>query len=136
MNIQIFEKQELLEIKDLKEELEKINTIIDKETSMLSVDKKIRGRVKNQMEKTQREYYLNEQLKAIQKELGEIDEGKDEVTIAKAINKAKMPKFAKEKCLSRAKKTEVYEPDVCRSHCSKKLFRLDDRNSLVNKNKN
>ena len=63
---------------------------------MLSVEKKIRGRVKNQMEKTQREYYLNEQLKAIQKEL-EIDEGKDELTlISKAIADAKMPKLAKE----------------------------------------
>ena len=66
LNIQIFEKQELLEILDLKQRLEKIHGIIEKEISMLSVEKKIRGRVKNQMEKTQREYYLNEQLKAIQ----------------------------------------------------------------------
>ena len=77
LNIQIFEKQELLEILDLKKRLEKIHQLIEKETSVLSVEKKIRGRVKNQMEKTQREYYLNEQFKAIQKELGEIDEGKD-----------------------------------------------------------
>ena len=70
LNIQIFEKQELLEIIDLKKKLEKIHSLIEKETSVLSVEKKIRGRVKNQMEKTQREYYLNEQLKAIQKELG------------------------------------------------------------------
>ena len=67
LNIQIFEKQELLEIIDLKKRLEKIHQIIEKEASVLSVEKKIRGRVKNQMEKTQREYYLNEQLKAIQK---------------------------------------------------------------------
>ena len=79
LNIQIFEKQELLEIVDLKKRLEKIHTFIEKETSVISVEKKIRGRVKNQMEKTQREYYLNEQLKAIQKELGEIEEGKDEL---------------------------------------------------------
>ena len=86
LNIQIFEKQELLEITDLKKRLEKIHSIIEKETSVLSVEKKIRGRVKNQMEKTQREYYLNEQLKAIQKELGEIDEGKDELSsLSKAI---------------------------------------------------
>ena len=105
LNIQIFEKQELLEITDLKKRLEKIHSFIEKETSVLSVEKKIRGRVKNQMEKTQREYYLNEQLKAIQKELGEIDEGKDELTsISKAINDAKMPKLAKEKCLSELKK--------------------------------
>jgi len=111
LNIQIFEKQELLEIIDLKKRLEKIHTLIEKETSLLSVEKKIRGRVKNQMEKTQREYYLNEQLKAIQKELGEIDEGKDELTsIAKAISDAKMPKLAKEKCLSELKKLKSMSP--------------------------
>ena len=105
LNIQIFEKQELLETLDLKKRLEKIHQHIEKETSVLSVEKKIRGRVKNQMEKTQREYYLNEQLKAIQKELGEIDEGKDELTsLSKAIADAKMPKFAKDKCLSELKK--------------------------------
>ncbi|MDC1212192.1 endopeptidase La [Pelagibacteraceae bacterium] len=111
LGIQIFEKQELLEIIDLKKRLEKIHTLIEKETSVLSVEKKIRGRVKNQMEKTQREYYLNEQLKAIQKELGEIDEGKDELTtISKAINDAKMPKLAKEKCLSELKKLKSMSP--------------------------
>ena len=111
LNIQIFEKQELLEIVDLRKRLEKINSYIEKETSVLSVEKKIRGRVKNQMEKTQREYYLNEQLKAIQKELGEIDEGKDELTsISKAISEAKMPKQAKEKCLSELKKLKSMSP--------------------------
>ena len=111
LSIPIFQKQELLEIIDLKKKLEKIHTIIEKETSVLSVEKKIRGRVKNQMEKTQREYYLNEQLKAIQKELGEIDEGKDELTnLAKAIANAKMPKLAKEKCLSELKKLKSMSP--------------------------
>ncbi len=111
LNIQIFEKQELLEIVDLKKRLEKIHSFIEKETSVLSVEKKIRGRVKNQMEKTQREYYLNEQLKAIQKELGEIDEGKDELTsLSKAITEAKMPKLAKEKCLSELKKLKSMSP--------------------------
>jgi ATP-dependent Lon protease len=111
LNIQIFEKQELLEITDLKKRLEKIHSIIEKETSVLSVEKKIRGRVKNQMEKTQREYYLNEQLKAIQKELGEIDEGKDELTsLSKAISDAKMPKLAKEKCISELKKLKSMSP--------------------------
>jgi len=111
LNIPIFEKQELLEILDLKKRLEKIYQLIEKETSVLSVEKKIRGRVKNQMEKTQREYYLNEQLKAIQKELGEIDEGKDELTsLSKAISDAKMPKFAKEKCLSELKKLKSMSP--------------------------
>ena len=111
LNIQIFEKQELLETLDLKKRLEKIHQLIEKETSVLSVEKKIRGRVKNQMEKTQREYYLNEQLKAIQKELGEIDEGKDELTsLSKAIADAKMPKLAKEKCLSELKKLKSMSP--------------------------
>ncbi len=111
LSIQIFEKQELLEITDLNKRLEKIHTLIEKETGVLSVEKKIRGRVKNQMEKTQREYYLNEQLKAIQKELGEIDEGKDELTsIAKAITDAKMPKLAKEKSLSELKKLKSMSP--------------------------
>ena len=111
LNIQILEKQELLELADLKIRLEKIHSYIEKETSVISVEKKIRGRVKNQMEKTQREYYLNEQLKAIQKELGEIDEGKDEMsTLSKAITDAKMPKLAKEKCLSELKKLKSMSP--------------------------
>ncbi len=111
LNIQIFEKQELLEIIDLKKRLEKIHHFIERESSVLSVEKKIRGRVKNQMEKTQREYYLNEQLKAIQKELGEIDEGKDELSsLSKAISDAKMPKLAKEKCLSELKKLKSMSP--------------------------
>ena len=111
LNIQIFEKQELLEITDLKKRLEKIHSYIEKETSVLSVEKRIRGRVKNQMEKTQREYYLNEQLKAIQKELGEIDEGKDELSsLSKAISDAKMPKLAKDKCLSELKKLKSMSP--------------------------
>ncbi len=111
LNIQLFEKQKLLETTDLRKKLEKIFEIIDKETSLLSVEKKIRGRVKNQMEKTQREYYLNEQLKAIQKELGEIDEGKDEIAnLSKAIKEARMPKSAQEKCVSELKKLKSMSP--------------------------
>ncbi len=111
LNIQIFQKQEILEMRDLRKRLEKIYEIVNKETSVISVEKKIRGRVKNQMEKTQREYYLNEQLKAIQKELGEIDEGKDEIAnLSKAITKAKMPKVAQEKCFSELKKLKSMSP--------------------------
>ena len=111
LNIQIFEKQELLEITDLKKKLEKIHAIIEKETSVISVEKKIRGRVKNQMEKTQREYYLNEQLKAIQKELGEIEDGKDETTnLKKSIQKAKMPKEVEKKCMAELKKLKNMSP--------------------------
>ena len=111
LNLQIFEKQELLEIKDARSKLEKLNTYIEKETSLISVEKKIRGRVKNQMEKTQREYYLNEQLKAIQKELGEIEDGKDENTsLNKAILKSKMPKDVEKKCLQELKKLKNMSP--------------------------
>ena len=111
LNLQIFEKQELLEIIDLRKRLEKINELVEKEISVISVEKKIRGRIKNQMEKTQREYYLNEQLKAIQKELGEIDEGKDEITgLNKAIQKAKMPKLVLEKCMAELKKLKSMSP--------------------------
>jgi len=111
LNIQIFEKQKLLETTDLRKRLEKISELVEKEASVISVEKKIRGRVKNQMEKTQREYYLNEQLKAIQKELGEIDEGKDEIAgLNKAILKAKMPKLALEKCMAELKKLKSMSP--------------------------
>tara|TARA_Y100000590_G_scaffold178997_1_gene204158 strand:+ start:3461 stop:5857 length:2397 start_codon:yes stop_codon:yes gene_type:complete len=105
LNISIFEKQKLLEIIDLKARLEKLMEHINNEINVIGVEKRIRGRVKNQMEKTQREYYLNEQLKAIQRELGEIEEGKDEITfLQKSITKAKMPKEALKKCLSELKK--------------------------------
>ena len=105
LNISIFEKQKLLEMIDLKLRLEKLMEHINNEINVIGVEKRIRGRVKNQMEKTQREYYLNEQLKAIQRELGEIEEGKDEITfLHKSITKAKMPKEALKKCLAELKK--------------------------------
>ena len=95
LNISISEKQKLLETIDLKIRLEKLMEHINNEINVIGVEKRIRGRVKNQMEKTQREYYLNEQMKAIQKELGEIEDGKDENAILqKAIIKAKMTKEA------------------------------------------
>ena len=105
LNISISDKQKLLENIDLKIRLEKLMEHINNEINVISVERKIRGRVKNQMEKTQREYYLNEQMKAIQRELGEIEEGKDEVThLHKLILKAKMTKEATKKCLSELKK--------------------------------
>ena len=105
LNISIFEKQKLLEIIDLKNRLEKLMEHINNEINVIGVEKRIRGRVKNQMEKTQREYYLNEQLKAIQRELGEIEEGKDEITyLRNSIVKAKMSTEAQKKCLSELKK--------------------------------
>ena len=105
---------------------------MENETSIIGVEKRIRGRVKTQMEKTQREYYLNEQLKAIQKELGEIEEGKDENTsLNKSIIKSKMPKDVEKKCLQELKKIKKHESNVCRSNCSKKLSRLDGRITMV-----
>jgi len=108
LNISIFEKQKLLEMVDLKTRLEKLIEHINNEISVISVEKRIRGRVKSQMEKTQREYYLNEQMKAIQKELGEIEDGKDEIAnLQKAIIKAKMTKEASKKCISELKKLKT-----------------------------
>jgi len=105
LNISIFDKQKLLEIVNLKQRLEKLMEHINNEINVIGVEKRIRGRVKNQMEKTQREYYLNEQMKAIQKELGEIEDGKDEIAqLQKGIIKAKMSKEATKKCLAELKK--------------------------------
>jgi ATP-dependent Lon protease len=111
LNIDLVEKQKLLEEKDLQKKLEIILGHLDSEIDVLSVEKRIRGRVKNQMEKTQREYYLNEQLKAIQKELGEIEEGKDETKVLEdSIKKAKMSKEAEEKCFAELKKLKMMSP--------------------------
>ena len=111
LNIDLAEKQKLLEEQDLQKKLEIILNHLDSEIDVLSVEKRIRGRVKNQMEKTQREYYLNEQLKAIQKELGEIEEGKDETKVLEeSIKKAKMSKEAEDKCFSELKKLKMMSP--------------------------
>ena len=107
----ISEKQQIFETINVKKRLNAIIKIMENETSIIGVEKRIRGRVKTQMEKTQREYYLNEQLKAIQKELGEIEEGKDENTnLNKSILKAKMPKDVEKKCLQELKKLKNMSP--------------------------
>ena len=107
----ISEKQQIFETVDVKKRLNAIIKIMENETSIIGVEKRIRGRVKTQMEKTQREYYLNEQLKAIQKELGEIEDGKDESSsLNKAIIKAKMPKEVEKKCLQELKKLKNMSP--------------------------
>ncbi len=107
----ISEKQQIFETIDVKKRLNAIIKIMENETSIIGVEKRIRGRVKTQMEKTQREYYLNEQLKAIQKELGEIEDGKDENTsLNKSILKAKMPKEVEKKCLQELKKLKNMSP--------------------------
>ena len=111
MNTTISEKQQILETADVKKRLNTVIKIMDSETSIIGVEKRIRGRVKTQMEKTQREYYLNEQLKAIQKELGEIEDGKDETSnLNKAILKAKMPKEVQKKCMAELKKLRSMSP--------------------------
>jgi len=107
----ISEKQQIFETIDVKKRLNAIIKIMENEASIIGVEKRIRGRVKTQMEKTQREYYLNEQLKAIQKELGEIEDGKDESTsLNKAIIKARMPKDVEKKCLQELKKLKNMSP--------------------------
>jgi ATP-dependent Lon protease len=107
----ISEKQQIFETTDVKKRLNAIIKIMENETSIIGVEKRIRGRVKTQMEKTQREYYLNEQLKAIQKELGEIEDGKDETSsLNKSILKAKMPKEVEKKCLTELKKLKNMSP--------------------------
>ena len=107
----ISEKQEIFEMLDVKKRLNNIIKIMDNETSIIGVEKRIRGRVKTQMEKTQREYYLNEQLKAIQKELGEIEDGKDETSsLNKAILKCKMPSDVEKKCMAELKKLKNMSP--------------------------
>ena len=111
LNTTISEKQQMFETADVKKRLNIVIKIMENETSIIGVEKRIRGRVKTQMEKTQREYYLNEQLKAIQKELGEIEDGKDETSnLNKAILKAKMPKEVQKKCMSELKKLKNMSP--------------------------
>ena len=111
LNTSISEKQQIFETIDVKKRLNAIIKIMENEASIIGVEKRIRGRVKTQMEKTQREYYLNEQLKAIQKELGEIEDGKDETSnLNKLIQKARMPKEVQKKCLSELKKLKNMSP--------------------------
>jgi len=109
--LKISEKQELLELDTVAERLERVYSYMEAEIGVLQVEKKIRSRVKRQMEKTQREYYLNEQLKAIQKELGESDDGRDEAAeLEEKIKKTKLSKEAKEKALGELKKLKSMSP--------------------------
>ncbi len=111
LNLKIAEKQELLEVAKVSERLERVFGHMESEIGVLQVEKRIRNRVKRQMEKTQREYYLNEQLKAIQKELGEGEEGKDETAELEAkIKKTKLSKEARDKCVAELKKLKTMSP--------------------------
>ncbi|MBB4092519.1 endopeptidase La [Brucella pecoris] len=109
--IKIPEKQEMLSILSVRERLEKALSFMEAEISVLQVEKRIRSRVKRQMEKTQREYYLNEQMKAIQKELGDGEDGRDETAeLEERINKTKLSKEAREKAQGELKKLRSMSP--------------------------
>ncbi|OJX80932.1 endopeptidase La [Magnetospirillum sp. 64-120] len=111
LSLKISDKQELLELGTTAERLERVYSFMEGEIGVLQVEKKIRNRVKRQMEKTQREYYLNEQLKAIQKELGEGEDGKDETAeLEERISKTRLSKEAREKCLAEVKKLKSMSP--------------------------
>jgi ATP-dependent Lon protease len=111
LSLKIPEKQELLETDAVSERLEKVFGYMEGEIGVLQVEKRIRNRVKRQMEKTQREYYLNEQLKAIQKELGEGEDGRDEMSeLEDKINKTKFSKEARDKAMAELKKLKSMSP--------------------------
>jgi ATP-dependent Lon protease len=111
MALKLEEKQKVLEIADVRARLEHVMGLIDGEIDMLQIEKRIRGRVKQQMEKSQREYYLNEQMKAIQKELGEMDDAPNEVAeLEQKIADAGMPQEAREKAESELNKLKLMSP--------------------------
>jgi ATP-dependent Lon protease len=111
MALKLADKQRILEICDIKERLEQILGIIEGEIDVLQIEKRIRGRVKQQMEKSQREYYLNEQMKAIQKELGEMEDAPNELAdLERKIEEAGMPADAKEKATSELNKLKLMSP--------------------------
>ena len=111
MALKLPEKQKVLEILDVRKRLEHVLVAIEGEMDVLQIEKRIRGRVKAQMEKSQREYYLNEQMKAIQKELGEMEEGGNELTdLENRIKKAGMPKEALEKANAELNKLKMMSP--------------------------
>ncbi len=111
MSLKLDAKQKVLEIHDVRKRLEHILALIEGEMDVLQIEKRIRGRVKQQMEKSQREYYLNEQMKAIQKELGEIEDAPNELAeLEQRIQKAGMPKEARDKAVSELNKLKLMSP--------------------------
>src|SRR4030067_241 len=111
LSLKIEDKQQILEVQDGRERLEKILGVLESEIDLLQVEKRIRGRVKRQMEKSQREYYLNEQMKAIQKELGELEESPNEAEeLARKIAKAGMPKDVRAKTEAELNKLKMMSP--------------------------
>jgi len=111
MSLKLDAKQKVLEIQDVRRRLEHILALIEGEMDVLQIEKRIRGRVKQQMEKSQREYYLNEQMKAIQKELGELEDAPNELAeLEQKIQKAGMPKEARDKALGELGKLKLMSP--------------------------
>ncbi len=111
LSLKISDKQELLETSSLADRLERLYGFMESEISVLQVEKRIRSRVKRQMEKTQREYYLNEQMKAIQKELGELEDGRDEASeLEERIKRTKLTKEARDKAMAELKKLRSMSP--------------------------
>ncbi|NCF29819.1 MAG: endopeptidase La [Gammaproteobacteria bacterium] len=111
LSVKIDQKQTILEIESRRERLEHMIARLEEEIDLLQVEKRIRGRVKRQMEKSQREYYLNEQMKAIQKELGDMDDAPNELEdLARKIEEAGMPKEAREKATSELNKLKMMSP--------------------------
>ncbi|MCP3870572.1 MAG: endopeptidase La [Gammaproteobacteria bacterium] len=111
MSLKLNEKQNVLEIADVQKRFEHLMGLMESENDLLQIEKRIRGRVKRQMEKNQREYYLNEQMKAIQKELGELEEAPNEIEdLTNRIEKAGMPKEAKHKAQSELNKLKLMSP--------------------------
>jgi ATP-dependent Lon protease len=111
LSVKINDKQQLLELFNVVKRLEKVFSLMEGEISVLQVEKKIRSRVKRQMEKTQREYYLNEQMKAIQRELGDQDDGRDElIELEKRIKKTRLSKEARTKAEGELKKLRNMSP--------------------------
>ncbi|MGH8584568.1 MAG: endopeptidase La [Gammaproteobacteria bacterium] len=109
--VKLDQKQKLLELAGVRERLEQLLVMLESELDLLQVEKRLRGRVKRQMEKSQREYYLNEQMKAIQKELGDLEEGGGELDeIARSIERAGMPKEARERAYAELKKLKMMSP--------------------------
>jgi ATP-dependent Lon protease len=111
MALKLEQKQKVLEIRAVRERLEHVMMLIETEIDMLQIEKRIRGRVKQQMEKSQREYYLNEQMKAIQKELGDMEDAPNEIAeIEQRISQAGMPKEARDKAVSELNKLKLMSP--------------------------
>lgn len=138
LTLKMKDKQELLEIQSLQERIQRLMMMIESEIDLLQVEKRIRGRVRSQMEKSQREYYLNEQMKAIQKELSDLEDGGDGDSLEKRIKEAGMSKEAEEKAMAELGKLRMMPPmsaeaTVSRNYLDWLLNMPWKKSSVVNK---